>query len=350
MSANSLPSWSDVISALNSGVELEKSLATFAMREILSGNTEPDQIKEFLIAHAEKGATAAEVAAFIEVMYEHAAPLEITERAVDVVGTGGDGFHTINISTASAIVCAASGAKIMKHGNRAASSKSGSADLLEALKIKIDLDGVAVAKVFNEIGIAFAFAPKFHSAMRFAAPVRKELGRPTIFNILGPLSNPAKPAAYAIGVALPNMVELVADVLARRGVDALVFRGDDGMDEVTLTGSTTVYEISKGGRVKASISPEDFGIARSDISELRGGDGAENAKRIKAVFAGESGAPRNAILLNSAMTLVAYNLDKDSEKTLVERVAEQIKVAENAIDSGAATALVEKWSQISNSL
>ena len=343
-------SWPDVIGALNSGVELDKSLATFAMREILSGNTQPDQIKEFLIAHADKGATAAEVGAFIEVMYEHAAPLEITERAVDVVGTGGDGFHTINISTASAIVSAATGAKVMKHGNRAASSKSGSADLLEALNIKIDLDGVAVAKIFNEIGIAFAFAPKFHSAMRFAAPVRKELGRPTIFNILGPLSNPAKPAAYAIGVALPNMVELVADVLARRGVDALVFRGDDGMDEVTLTGPTTVYEIAKGGRVKASIAPEDFGISRAAIEDLRGGDGAENATRIKAVFAGESGAPRDAILLNSAVTLVAYNLNIDSEKSLVERVADQIKVAAHAIDSGAATALVAKWSQLSNSL
>ena len=350
MSAQPVASWTGVIAALNSGVELEKSLATFAMREILSGNTQPEQIKEFLIAHADKGATAAEVGAFIEVMYEHAAPLEITERAVDVVGTGGDGFHTINISTASAIVSAATGAKVMKHGNRAASSKSGSADLLEALNIKIDLDGVAVAKIFNEIGIAFAFAPKFHSAMRFAAPIRKELGRPTIFNILGPLSNPAKPAAYAIGVALPNMVELVADVLARRGVDALVFRGDDGMDEVTLTGPTTVYEIAKGGRVKASIAPEDFGISRAAIEDLRGGDGAENAARIKAVFAGELGAPRDAILLNSAITLVAYNLNIDSEKSLVERVADQIKVAAHAIDSGAATALVAKWSQISNSL
>ena len=214
--------------------------------------------------------------------------------------------------------------------------------------IKIDLDGLAVAKIFNEIGIAFAFAPKFHSAMRFAAPVRKELGRPTIFNILGPLSNPAKPAAYAIGVALPNMVELVADVLARRGVDALVFRGDDGLDEITLATSTSVLTIGSEEIVSGLISPADFGINLSPIESLVGGDGAENARISNEIFEGKQGPHRDACVLNAAAAIAAY--EGHTDLLLHDRIAAGVKAANLALDSGAAKELVIKWAELTQRL
>jgi anthranilate phosphoribosyltransferase len=318
------------------------------MNEILQGNAEIAHIKEFLLALKAKGETAEEVNAFVNVMYQHSAPIEITERAVDTVGTGGDGFNTINISTSAAIVAAAAGAKVVKHGNRAASSKSGSADLLEALGVNIDLVGVGVETVFREVGIGFCFAPKFHPAMRFAAPARKELGVPTVFNILGPLANPAKPKAAAIGVANDRMHLLMAEVLAAKGVDGFVFRGDDGLDEISLATSSSVLTIGHGEISSDLIDPSDFGITKAPITELVGGDAEFNAGVTRAIFNGERGAPRDAVALNAAAAIAAYK--GDFAKSLAERMRDGYADAIKAIDSGAATALLANWAKVSQRL
>ncbi|CAB4783197.1 unannotated protein [freshwater metagenome] len=341
-------SWSANLALLENLHDLTHDQIQWAMREILDGRASNDEIKSFLLALRSKGESAEEVGALIEEMYRHAAPISINERAVDTVGTGGDGAHTINISTTSAIVAAAAGAKVMKHGNRAASSKSGSADLLEALGVVITLDGVGVAKTFEKLGIGFCFAPIFHPAMRFAAPARKELGVPTIFNILGPLANPAKPQAAAVGVANPAMHLLMAQVLSERGVDGFVFRGDDGLDEITLTTTTSVLSIG-GGEIRSDrIDPADFGISYSPISDLVGGDATENARITLSIFAGEHGAPRDAVLLNAGAAIAAF--EGKLSTPLEERLAAGIASATSAIDSGRATELLQKWTSLTQEL
>jgi anthranilate phosphoribosyltransferase len=318
------------------------------MNEILTGNTEIDVIKDFLIALKSKGETSLEVGALVDQMYEHCAPITIKERAVDTVGTGGDGAHTINISTTAAIIAAAAGVKVVKHGNRAASSKSGSADLLEALGIHINLDGTGVEKTFSELGIGFCFAPVFHPAMRFAGPARKELATPTVFNILGPMANPAKPQAAAIGVANESMHLVMAQVLSDRGVDGFVFRGDDGLDEITLATTTSVLTIGGGEITRGLIDPLDFGIDRAPIASLVGGDSVENARITTAIFAGEKGAPRDAVVLNAAAAIAAYEARFDLN--LQERMALGVSRAIDAIDSGASARLVSKWAELSQKL
>jgi len=333
--------WPSILETLTNGLDLQINSAQWAMNEILQGNSEVAEIKEFLLALKSKGEIADEVNAFVDVMYQHSAPIEISERAVDTVGTGGDGANTINISTTAAIVAAAAGAKVIKHGNRAASSKSGSADLLQALGVNIDLDGAEVKKTFDEIGIGFCFAPKFHPAMRFAAPARKELGVPTIFNILGPLANPAKPKAAAIGVANDRMHLLMAEVLSNKGVDGFVFRGDDGLDEITLATSTSVLTIGQAEISSDLIDPLDFGVERAPISALVGGDAEFNAKITRAIFDGERGAPRDAVALNAAAAIAAYR--GEFAKSLKERIHEGYLEAIRAIDSGAANQLLSNW-------
>ena len=341
-------SWSENLSILNDLGDLSREQADWAMREILDNRASNEEIKDFLLAIKAKGESAVEVSAMVDEMYRHAAPISIKERAVDTVGTGGDGAHTINISTTSAIIAAAAGARVVKHGNRAASSKSGSADLLEALGVAISLDGVGVATTVRELGIGFCFAPVFHPAMRFAGPARKELGVPTIFNILGPLANPAKPQAAAIGVANPAMHLLMAEVLSDRGVDGFVFRGDDGLDEITLTTSTTVLTIGQGEIKSWRIDPRDFGIAYAPISELTGGDGSENARVTLAILAGEHGAPRDAMVLNAAAAIAAFRGDQD--RTVEDRIAEGVVAAVGAIDNGAAADLLARWVALTQKL
>ena len=340
--------WPLLIERLINRLDLDVDSARWAMNEILQGNADVQQIKAFLLALKEKGETADEVNSFVSVMYQHSAPIEITERAVDTVGTGGDGANTINISTTAAIVAAAAGAKVLKHGNRAASSKSGSADLLQALGVNIELDGVGVTTTFKEVGIGFCFAPKFHPAMRFAAPARKELGVPTIFNILGPLANPAKPLAAAIGVANERMHLLMAEVLAAKGVDGFVFRGDDGLDELTLTTTTSVLTIGQNEIASDLIDPTDFNIDRAPISAIVGGDAQFNATIAKAIFAGELGAPRDAVALNAAAAIAAYK--GEFKKSLQERIQDGYKDAIDAIDSGAANQLLSNWVAVSQRL
>ena len=340
--------WPHLTETLTNGLDLSSNSAQWAMNEILQGSADISHIKEFLLALKAKGETAEEVNAFVNVMYQHSAPIEISERAVDTVGTGGDGFNTINISTSAAIVAAAAGAKVVKHGNRAASSKSGSADLLEALGVNIDLVGDGVETVFREVGIGFCFAPKFHPAMRFAAPARKELGVPTVFNILGPLANPAKPKAAAIGVANDRMHLLMAEVLAAKGVDGFVFRGDDGLDEISLATSSSVLTIGHGEISSDLIDPIDFGISKAPITELVGGDAEFNAGVTRAIFNGERGAPRDAVALNAAAAIAAYK--GDFAKSLAERLRDGYADAIKAIDSGAATALLANWAKVSQRL
>ena len=340
--------WPKLLETLTSGLDLKPSSAQWAMNEILQGTTEVSQLKDFLLALKAKGETSEEVNAFVEVMYQHSAPINITERAVDTVGTGGDGFNTINISTTAAIVAAAAGAKVVKHGNRAASSKSGSADLLEALGVNIDLSGAQVEQVFRDVGIGFCFAPKFHPAMRFAGPARKELGVSTVFNILGPLANPAKPQAAAIGVANDRMHLLMAQVLAAKGVDGFVFRGDDGLDEISLATTTSVLTIGQGEITSDLIDPIDFGISKAPITDLVGGDAQFNARVSRAIFNGEHGAPRDAVALNAAAAIAAFK--GDSSKSLLERMRDGYVDAIQAIDSEAATALLAKWVTVSQRL
>ena len=340
--------WETHITRLQSGLDLETEDVQWCMNEILTGNANLEVIKEFLLALKSKGETSEEVGALVAQMYQHCAPITIKERAVDTVGTGGDGAHTINISTTAAIIAAAAGVKVIKHGNRAASSKSGSADLLEALGINIDLDGVGVEKTFSDLGIGFCFAPVFHPAMRFAAPARKELGTPTVFNILGPMANPAKPKAAAIGVANDRMHLVMAQVLTDRGVDGFVFRGDDGLDEITLATTTSVLTIGSGEITSDRIDPLDFDIARAPIAALVGGDATENARITKAIFDGEKGAPRDAVVLNAAAAIAAYEARFDLN--LHQRMALGISRAIDAIDSGAATRLVSQWAELTQKL
>ena len=340
--------WSSYIDRLVNGLDLEPHEISAVMETILLGKADVSEIKSFLVALKNKGETAEEVSALVNQMFSHSAPIFITERAVDTVGTGGDGAHTINISTTAAIIAASAGARVVKHGNRAASSKSGSGDLLEALGVAITLNGKAVEKTVSELGIGFCFAPIFHPAMRFAAPARKELGIPTVFNILGPLANPAKPQAAAIGVADDRMHLVMAEVLARRGVEGFVFRGDDGIDEITLSSTTSVLSIGNGEIRSDLIEPSDFGISRAPVSDLVGGDAAENARITLSIFAGEKGAPRDAVMLNAAAAIAAFEGEMDL--SVQERISRGLKRAETAVDSGATTDLLQKWIALTQSL
>ena len=340
--------WSALTEKLLAGLDLEKDEIQGAMREILGGDSDIENVKSFLLALKSKGETSDEVGALVEVMYAHAAPISILERAVDTVGTGGDGAHTINISTTAAIIAAAAGARVVKHGNRAVSSKSGASDFLEALGVVPGLTGPGVERTVRELGIGFCFAPIFHPAMRFAAPARKELGVPTVFNILGPLANPAKPSAAAIGVANERMHLVMAQVLAEKGCDGFVFRGDDGLDEITLTTTTSVLSIGKGEIKSDRIDAKDFGMQNAPIEAIVGGDASENAAISRAIFAGERGAPRDAVLLNAAAAIAAFEGDMESD--VKERLSLGLERAIVAVDSGAALTLLDKWAALTQEI
>ncbi|ASY10687.1 anthranilate phosphoribosyltransferase [Candidatus Planktophila lacus] len=340
--------WAGVIAKLENGLDLLPLEAQSVMREVLEDRADKELLKSFLIALKNKGENPEEVGALVAQMYQFCAPITINERAVDTVGTGGDGAHTINISTTAAIIAAAAGSRVVKHGNRAASSKSGAGDLLEALGVAINLDGAKVAQTVSELGIGFCFAPIFHPAMRFAAPARKELATATVFNILGPLANPAKPKAAAIGVANDRMHLVMAQVLAERGVEGFVFRGDDGLDEITLATTTSVLTIGNGEISSDRIDAQDFSLANAPISALVGGDAQENARITKAIFSGERGTPRDAVLLNAAAAIAAF--DGEFELSIHERLSKSLKKATESVDSGKANSLLGEWVLLSNKL
>ncbi len=342
------PDWDGVFESLSDAKDLTSDQTSWAMSQILSGSAETEIIKKFLLSLKNKGESPQEVIDLVETMYQHAQLINIPDRCVDVVGTGGDGANTINISTAAAIITTAAGARTIKHGNRAATSKSGSADLLEAFGIYINLNAAAVAECVRKIGIGFAFAPVFHPAMKHAAQARKELGVPSIFNILGPLANPARPVAVAIGVARADLLKLVAEVLARRGCQGFVFRGDDGLDEVSVSSSTTVYVI-KDGEIRLEVfDPANLGLERISIDQLKGGTAEENVAITKRIFAGERSAYREAVLLNAAASIAAFK--GDLHLGVEQQFANGYVLAKQAVDSGAAAHLVERWAELSNEL
>ena len=340
--------WNEIHSTLEKGQDLSSAQIRWAMNQILIGAAADDEVAKFLLGLKAKGETVDEVSALVDEMYIHAHLIDVKERAVDPVGTGGDGFDTINISTAAAIVTTAAGARVVKHGNRAATSKSGAADVLEALGVNINLGPEGVAQCVHKIGIGFAFAPKFHPAMRFAAPVRKSLGVPTIFNILGPLANPARTSVVSIGVAREEMLEKIGKVLAQRGCEGFVFRGHEGLDEISISEKSTVLAIYNGSLAREEFDPREIGIESFDISELRGGDAPANARDIRGIFEGMQGAKREAILLNAAAAIAGFRGDFDLGIT--QQIANGYVWAKSAIDSGKALQVLDRWADLSTEL
>jgi len=340
--------WDLIFNSLSAAEDLSSEQITWAMGQILEGKASNDQIKQFLLGLKAKGERAKEVQALVSQMYSYCAPINITERAVDTVGTGGDGANTINISTTAAIITNAAGARVVKHGNRAASSKSGAADLLEALGIKIDLTGSEVEQTVHKIGIGFCFAPIFHSSMKYAAAARKELGTPTIFNILGPLANPARAIACAIGVARAELLPLMSQVLLEQGKEGFVFRGDDGLDEVSLSTTTQVIQINDGKLTQSEFNPADLGITSSSIADLLGADAKYNADMTMKIFTGVKGPMRDAVTLNAAFAIAAFKADFNLP--LQTQIANGFVLANKAIDSGAALSVVKKWGELTNEI
>ena len=340
--------WDEFINRLDAGLDLEPKEIQSVLQAILEDTPDVESVKRFLLSLHSKGETAEEVTALVEQLYKNATPISIPDRAVDTVGTGGDGAHTINISSTAAIVAAAAGARVVKHGSRAVSSKSGASDFYGALGVAYDLGAAGVEQTVRELGIGFCFAPVFHPAMKNAAPARKALGVPTVFNFLGPLANPAKPKAAAIGVADDRIHLVMAQVMAAKGCDGFIFRGDDGLDEITLDGTTSVLSI--GGEEISSdcIDAKDFGFDNAPISAIVGGDGAENAAIAKRILAGERGAPRDVVLLNTAVTIAAF--DGELNLSLHERIEKSLPRAIDAIDSGKATELLKKWAALSTEI
>ncbi|QZY28031.1 anthranilate phosphoribosyltransferase [Nocardioides coralli] len=333
-------SWPEVLSALVAGTDLDAGQTAWAMGEIVTGEATPAQVAGFAVALRAKGETAQEVSGLIEAMYAAATPIEVAGRCLDVVGTGGDRSMSVNISTMAAIVAAGAGARVVKHGNRSASSKSGSADVLEALGIRLDLPPDRVAALASEVGITFCFAAAFHPGMRHTAVPRRELGIGTTFNFLGPLANPAKPAAQAIGSADPRMLPVMAGVLAARGVDALVFRGDDGLDELTTTTTSTVWHVHGGEVSTTTIDPRDLGLPLSTAEALRGGDVTHNADVVRRVLEGQPGPVRDAVLLNAGAALAVHD---DPAVDLVDSLPAGLAKATEAVDSGAARDTLDRW-------
>ena len=312
----------------------------------MGGRATPAQLGAFLVALRAKGETVAEIVGFRDAVLANALPLAVDPMALDIVGTGGDRFGTVNVSTMSSVVAAAAGARVVKHGNKAASSASGASDVLAALGVDLTLTPERVAEVFDATGITFAFAALFHPGFRHAGPVRAELGIPTVFNFLGPLCNPARPEASAVGVAQLDKVPLFVGVFQTRGATALVFRGDDGLDELSTTGHSHVWEVARGEVHEHDLDPADLGLKRAALEDLKGGDAAFNADVARRVFAGETGPVRDIVLLNTAAGLVSWELAHDAtqvETDIRERFRAQMAKAAEAIDSGAAAEKLDAW-------
>jgi anthranilate phosphoribosyltransferase len=342
-------SWPGLLEALLQGKDLNAADSRWAMDRIMSGEASDAQIAAFLVALRAKGVTSEELLGIADTMLGHARRIEVPEPSLDIVGTGGDRAHTVNISTMAAITAAGAGVTVVKHGNRAASSSSGTADVLEALGVHLTLSPDQVVASAARTGITFCFAQAFHPSMRYVAVPRRDLGISTVFNVLGPLTNPAQPTFSAVGVADRRMAPLVAGVFARRGRAAAVFRGDDGLDELTISTTSTLWWVA-GERVgEHTVDPERFGLERQPLSALRGGTPAENAQVVRELLAGKPGPVRDAVLLNAgvALALVAAGhagcTTPPSPSEIEERLATGMANAAESIDSGAAAARLEQW-------
>ncbi|MFH1647274.1 MAG: anthranilate phosphoribosyltransferase [Chloroflexota bacterium] len=334
----------EAISALVEGRSLTFEQASGAMEEIMGGEATPAQIGAFITALRIKGETADEIAGLASVMRDNALPVKVSSPVIDIVGTGGDGSGSFNISTAAALVVAGAGLKVAKHGNRAASSQCGSADVLEALGVKIELGPEVVAECIESIGIGFMFAPMFHPAMKHAAPVRREIGIRTVFNILGPLTNPARVDHLLLGVPSEELGRKIAAVLHRLGTGhSLVVHGRDGLDEISISAASLIWEVREDRLSPArEVEPESFGFEIADKSEIRGGTPEENAAMMRRILGGEKSALRNAVVINAAAALVAGNLTAD--------LKEGARLAEEAIDSGRAEDKLKKLAELSQRL
>ncbi|WKG06629.1 anthranilate phosphoribosyltransferase [Mycolicibacterium sp. HK-90] len=343
------PTWPLILGRLTTEQSLPNGYAAWAMDQIMTGVATPAQIAGFAVAMKMKRPTSAEVGELADIMLSHARRVptdQIGNQTVDIVGTGGDGANTVNLSTMAAIVVAACGVPVIKHGNRAASSLSGGADTLEALGVRIDLGPDEVARSVAEVGIGFAFAPQFHPSYRHASVVRREIGVPTVFNLLGPLTNPAAPRAGLIGCAFDDLAEVMAGVYAARGSSVLVVHGDDGLDELTTTTTSTIWRVQAGTVDRLKFDPAAFGFKRADISELVGGDATANAASARAVLGGAKGPVRDAVVLNAAGAMVAH-AGLASDAKWVPAWEAGLARATEAIDSGAAEQLLARWVRFS---
>jgi anthranilate phosphoribosyltransferase len=339
--------WPGILSTLVAGDDLSISEAEWAMQSVMAGEATSAQIAGMLVALRVKGETVDEIVGFRDAVLANALPLDVSPDVLDIVGTGGDPYGAVlNISSIASVIAAAAGVPVVKHGNRAASSASGASDVLEALGLNLDITSERVGEVLSETGITFAFATLFHPGFRHAGPTRRELGIPTLFNILGPLCNPARPNASAVGVASLERVPLIVGVFQSRGATALVYRGDDGIDKLTTTGHSHIWEVSRGLVTEHDLDPADLGIARADISSLLGSDPQNNATVARGVLAGESGPVRDIVLLNAAAGLAAFELSRDPEQLtepIVDRLATQFARAAEVVDSGAGAAKLDEW-------
>ncbi|WP_433871995.1 anthranilate phosphoribosyltransferase [Saccharopolyspora sp. CA-218241] len=340
-------SWSALLGSLVAGDDLSAEDTAWAMDLVMTGEATPARVASFLVALRAKGETPAEVRGMADAMLAHSRRLEVDRRAVDIVGTGGDRTGSVNISTMASVVVAAAGVPVVKHGNRAASSKCGTADVLEALGVAIDLQPEGVARCVEELGIGFCFASVFHPAMRFAAAPRREIGIPTAFNVLGPLTNPARPSAGLIGCADQRMAPVMAQVFADRGASVLLVRGDDGMDELTTTDDSTVWVVRDGTVHAERVELARLGIPRGAPADLQGGDAEVNAAVVRTLVSGAPGPVRDAVLLNAAGALAAHD---GAEDDLHAQLAVNLQRAADTIDSGAAADLLTRWATRSTRL
>ncbi|WP_181424529.1 anthranilate phosphoribosyltransferase [Georgenia satyanarayanai] len=348
------PTWADLITSLVAGEHLSATQTGWAMDQVMSGLASPVQLAGFLVALRAKGETVTELTGLADVMLAHSVPIDVPDDVVDIVGTGGDRARTVNISTMSSLVIAGAGVPVVKHGNRASSSASGSADVLEQLGVRLDMEVRQVEAVFREVGITFCFAQTFHPSMRHAAVARRELAVATAFNVLGPLTNPARPRAAAIGVADRRIAPLVAGVLARRGTRGLVFRGEDGLDELTTTAASRVWHVADGEVTEHVIDTREvFDLAPATVADLRGADATFNAGVARDILDGATGPVRDAVLLNSAAALVAHGSlpgTGTGDGDLVSRLRAGVDLAAAAIDDGRARGVLDRWAAASAAL
>jgi anthranilate phosphoribosyltransferase len=341
------PTWPSIFSSLLARTDLSTGQSRWAMDTIMAGEASHAQIAGFLVALRAKGESVDELIGLVQAMLARAHRIEVSGPTLDIVGTGGDGLNTLNISTMSSLVAVGAGATVVKHGNRGASSASGAADVIEELGVRLDLSPAEVAATAERAGITFCFAQVFHPSMKHVAVPRRELGIPTTFNFLGPLSNPAGVSAQALGCADARMAPLMAGVLAARGVRALVFRGDDGRDKLTTSGSSTVWEVRDGAVEAHEVHPADFGLEIVPVDALRGTDATGNAGVVRSVLRGDTGPVRDAVVLNAAAGLVA--LDGEARGPLVGRIRAAMERAAESIDSGAAADVLDRWVEVSRS-
>ncbi len=332
--------WPDLLTALVAGEDLDAAQTSWVMSRIVAGEATTAQIAGFAVALRAKGETPDEIIGLTEALFEVATPIHVEGRLLDVVGTGGDRSMSVNISTMAAIVAAGAGARVAKHGNRSASSQSGSADVLESLGIRLDLPADRVAALVDEVGITFCFAAAFHPGLRHTAVPRRELGIATTFNLLGPLANPTRPAAQAIGCADVRKAPVMAGVFAARGVDAWVFRGDDGLDELTTTTTSSLWQVHAGEVTTSTVDPRDLDLPPATTEDLRGGDAAHNADVVRRLLDGERGPVRDAVLLNAGAALAVHDAPAADP---ADALAAGYAKATEAVDSGAARALLDRW-------